>query len=292
MDKVAWSVFNAFIHRRDPNKRDALLSLLPEDKRQIAKALSPTEKDPLTSSFDEHDLIDSVHPSWLSSLIRGAPDGELGLYLAALSPEASLRIQKELLYSKPLLEIPPIAKGYIRQQLFLHLLDAEADFLPASMLPHSPLTSLLDLNPYQLKTIVEFLGLHDLSVDMKQIIDSARLKKIQACLQPEAQNYLAHLASKKEPVLFKKLELSHWDGRSDTLKKVIYQRGMNRLAKALFPEHPMLKWHIARRLSTEDAPVLYSLCKPLEHEKAYALLVHQILEVMPLTQKQQAKKTL
>lgn len=291
MDRVAWSVCSAFLNTQGAPTKDKLIRFLPENEQKALKSLPSTEKNPLSASFDEADFISSVHHSWLMPLMREATELEVSLYLAALEAPLASKIQKELLFSKAVPQLTAVAKDFITHIAYSHLTQDQENFLPKEMLPHSPLTSLLDLTVDQLRAVIEYLGLHDLSVDMKQIIDNTKLKKIYAALTKESSTYLSHISSKKEPVIFKKIELQRWDGKSDSLKKLVTHRGINRLAKALYPENESLKWHITRKVSVEDAQLLMSLCKPLEHAKATTLLVHQILEVMPLTQKQNSRKT-
>jgi hypothetical protein len=159
-------------------------------------------------------------------------------------------------------------------------------------LPKSTLNALLALSSKQLRLLVEFLGLHDLSVEIKQIIDNTKLKKIHTVLSKEKQFFLKGLTHKKEQVVFKRMELSRWNGEMDRLLALLFQRGMNRLAKALYPEHPDLIWHIAHRMDIQEAQLLFSLHKSLEHPNAYAFLSKQVLEVYTFLETLNPKKPL
>lgn len=136
------------------------------------------------------------------------------------------------------------------------------------------------MNTKNLRLLIEFLGLHDLAVEMKQIIDTIKLKKIQASLSKEKNFFLHLLTQKKEAVVFKKMELTHWSGQEEILIGLIHKRGMNRLAKALYPENSSLIWYVSHKISCEEALLLASLQKKLEHPKAYSLLAGQIIEII------------
>jgi hypothetical protein len=154
------------------------------------------------------------------------------------------------------------------------------------LLPDSPLNVLLEMPNSELYQVIDYLGMHDLAVEMKKIIDTVLLKKIQSALDPEKEEYVKKLSQKKEPVIFKRLELQKWDGRTETLKKVILHRGINRLAKAAYSEEFSFSWYLSRMLSVQDAGSFNGLCKPLNHPSASTLLIEQIIEIIPLVKTQ------
>src|SRR4029078_9954336 len=114
----------------------------------------------------------------------------------------------------------------------------------------------------------------------RQIIDTAKLKKIYAMLSSAQTNFLKTLIYRKEPVVFKKLELTKWDGLSETLASSLEQRGINRLAKALYTADHSLLWYISHRLDTERGAMLINLCTPLDHARAAILLSEQVVDLI------------
>jgi hypothetical protein len=292
MDTTAWTVCSAFLSKTEGNKKSALLSYLSEQDREKVQASSFSEKNPLDTTFDEADLFNRVHPSWIAPLLRSLPESEVLLFLSCLPEDLQKKVKHSLMLSQPLPIPTPIAKKYLLSRLYEQLTQQDNDILPVDLLPHSPLNTLLDIQVDSLPMLIEYLGLHDLAVEMRQIIDTTQIKKIHSSLSEAKVSYLKTLCQKKEPVLFRRMELAKWDGKAESLHKVIYHRGLNRLAKALYVEHHSLIWHLCRSLPWEDATVLQNLCKPLEHPKAANLLSHQILEITPLLYQPSSKESL
>jgi hypothetical protein len=141
------------------------------------------------------------------------------------------------------------------------------------------LNCLTDFSTQELRLLIEFLGLHDLSIEIRQIIDTVKLKKIHSILSKEKTAFLQSLLHKKEPVIFKKMELFNWNGEAETLLQMIKKRGLNRLAKGLYPENTNLIWYVKHRMSCEEEALFSSLHKKLEQPKAYLLLKSEILDI-------------
>lgn len=292
MNKTAWIVCNAFLTKAGPDKKNALVRYLPVKQQELLKALVTPEKDPLSTSFEPVKLLHIVHYSWFTSFLRTLPEAEVKLFLASFPDAVSKKLQKALLFSKPITPVTALARRYLQHELIEHILSKDSDVIPLECLPHSSLNPLLDLSQDSLVSLIEYLGLHDLAVEIRQIIDTMKLKKIHSVLSKEKEAYLKNLLQKKEAVLFKRMELAKWDGKADTLQKVLVHRGINRLAKAIYPEHPSFVWYISHMLPWDEASTLQSLCKPLEHPKAANLLSHQILEILPLVHNKSSKEAI
>ena len=70
-------------------------------------------------------------------------------------------------------------------------------------------------------------------------------------------------------------------GRTDgDLVSTLEQRGINRLAKALYKEEPSLAWYIAHRLDADRGALLMKLCTPLDHPRAAILLSEQVTDLI------------
>jgi hypothetical protein len=292
MDTTAWTVCSAFLSKAEGNKKSALLNYLSEEDREKIASSSFSEKNPLEVNFDVSDLFNRLHPSWIAPILRSFPESEVLLFLSCLPEDLQKKVKQSLMISQPLPILTPIAKKYLLSHLYEKLTQDDIDILPIELLPHSPLNTLIDMPVHSLPILIEYLGLHDLAVEMRQIIDTTQIKKIHSCLPEARVTYLKKLCQKKEPVLFRRMDLAKWDGKAESLHKVIYHRGLNRLSKALYAENHSLIWHLCRSLPWEDATVLQNLCKPLEHPKAANLLSHQILEITPLVYQPSSKENL
>ncbi|MCX6988677.1 MAG: hypothetical protein NTZ52_04155 [Chlamydiae bacterium] len=292
MNNTSWIVCNAFLSKAGASIKNKLVRYLPQGEQDLINKIAPSENNPLTANYDQSALLNLVHYTWLTAFLRTLSEVDVGLFLSSLPEPVAKPIKNTVLYSKELSKLTLCAQEYLRSILIDTLLKDQPDIIPMPVLPHSAMNTLLDLPHSTLQKLIEYLGLHDLSVEMKQIIDMVKIKKIQTTLPEDKIIYLKGLSQKAEPVLFKRMELSKWDGTPDTLFKVLYHRGLNRLAKALHPEHASLVWYISRMIPWQESTTFQNLCKPLEHPKAAPLLAHQILEILPLLQKNSPKDLL
>ena len=184
----------------------------------------------------------------------------------------------------PCVDLSKTAQVFFQQKMADFLLQT-SDVLPLAALPPSSLNVLLELTSEELRFLIELLGLHDLAVELNQIIDNHKLKKIHALFSKEKEAFLKMLAHKKEPIIFKRMEISRWDGKADSLLTSLFQRGLNRLAKALYPEDTDFIWYIKHRMDIETAHMFHSLYKKLENPKAYSFLSKQVLEAFSFLRK-------
>lgn len=285
MGKIQHLVCSAFIEKMAKDDKNALLKFLPPSEQEKYQSLHTPSKE-LCEGFDLTTyLINSVHYTWFTPFLRTLAEGEVNLFLAALPSDTANKLQKALLSPGTIPPASPALKSFLQAKLVKALLGDVEEVLPIEALPDSPLNCLLDLSTQEIRLLVEFLGLHDLAVEIKQIIDTVKLKKIHSILSKEKVFFLEMLSHKKATVTFKKMELSTWAGDVDLLAKLLQKRGMNRLAKALYPEDFSLTWHVKHRISSEEALLFSSLHKKLEQPKAYTLLAEQILEILTFFKK-------
>lgn len=272
-------VCHAFMKACGEKEMESLLSFLPpKDKSSFAK-----EKDlpaALCEGFDPaDDLLQRVHYSWFSPFLRTLPEEEAGLFLSVFPEEEAKSLQQELLVSQEILPISPITKAFLEERLAAYLLKDQKTLLPVQALPPSSLHCLLELSTTGIRELADFLGLHDLAVEMKQIIDNTKLKKIYSLLSREKLLFLKSLSHNKEGVVFKKMGIVNWSGDPEALLSLLRKRGMNRLAKALYFENKDFVWHLIHKMSYDEAHLLMQLQKTLEHQKAHNLLGRQVIEV-------------
>ncbi len=284
MKPLSQLLCRTWIEKKKKESKTALFALLPSTDKEAIVRLAPPSQD-LTLGFNlAQEVLEEIHESWLLPFLRHFSEKEACLFLSSLPLPMAHTLKNTLKCSRPLVPLTEILQIFFRQKMAQYLLSSHPDLLPIKALPSSSLLILSTLNTQELRLLIEFLGLHDLSVEIKQIIDNTKLKKIHMVLSKEKQFFLKGLTHKKEHVIFRRMELSRWNGEMDRLLSLLFQRGMNRLAKALYPEHADLVWHLAHRLDTQEAQLLYSLHKPLEHPNAYTFLSKQILEALSFLQ--------
>ncbi len=281
MDQTVAIVCHAFLDKCSPEKKEALSSYLSLDLAKELHSLPKTLGDPSIGFLSYQEGLDQIHYSWFEPFLRGQSESELCLFLGCLEGSQVQGLKKLLLFSNSTPQLPPIAASFFKAKLFVSLKDK--DLLPISCLPQSPLNSLLDLSHQELLSLIELLSMHDLAIEIRHIIDTMRLKKIYSFLNKAQQSYLKTLSHKKEPIAFKKLGLNNWNGDTEALQASLEQRGINRIAKALFSHHPSLTWHVSHHLDMNRGMRLIHLCSPLNHPQADAILTHQVSDLVHST---------
>ncbi len=66
----------------------------------------------------------------------------------------------------------------------------------------------------------------------------------------------------------------------ESLRAMLHQRGINRLAKALYGHNPTLIWHVSHHLDAERGSMLLKLLSPLDHPSAGELLAAQVVDLI------------
>ena len=284
MNSISWIVFKDLFQRLDPEKQQALNPFLSTEDREQLKDPSKDK----TISYDKllpiKKRLSNIHYSWFIPFLEPFSESDTVHILSAIEP-----LQAEKL--KALLNIPdtlhPLsfhASNYLQETLFSYLTSDQEEFIPEELLPSYPLNPLLLLSKNQLQLLANYLGLHDLALELKHVVKADQIKNIQKVLAPTERDYLKTLLNKKEPVSFARLNLDKWDGNEDKLKNILHQRGFNRLGKALFGCHPSLFWHLSHRLDTGRTKILRKFFTDMNNKQAQEKLIHQILELMEFIQ--------
>jgi hypothetical protein len=279
MDKSSSAVCHAFLQTIAPKERQALLTHLPEMEAEALAAPCDFQGDPTLGVAPLEEELTRMHSSWLAPFLRSLSEGDIKIFLGCLTEKQQNGLKSSLLFSNHIPTISDLGKRFLRRQFFSTLAGQE-DLLPISCLPRAPINDLLAMSYEELLSLIDLLSMHDLSVEIRHIIDTAKLKRIYALLTQPQTNFLKTLLYRKEPVVFKKMELTKWDGRTEELASTLEQRGINRLAKALYNEEPSLVWYIAHRLDADRGALLQKLSTPLDHPRAASLLSEQVTDLI------------
>ncbi len=257
------------------------LQSVPDEKRAWLKtyfsgeipSIEGTERLP-----SKEEILKRIHSSWFKDHINSFSQGDQRALLSVLTRVQASALMEELQLEGELQEPSGLLKEYLMQELLAALLE-DAPPLTSHLLP-SPLNLLLQLSAQQFAKAITFLGLHDLASEVQKIIQSDKLKGIEAILSVEEKNYLKKLLEKKEMVTFGSLNLQNWDGKKEGLREVLTGRGLNRLAKALFGEAPTLIWHLTHHLDKESAQMMQKLCVDPKNAQAQKTLKAQVSAII------------
>lgn len=281
MNPAAQIVCKAFLQKCPREKQERLRRFLsPNEARALNELPHSFYRDPSQGFLSASGLLKTVHFSWFAPIFRALSENEMRLFLAALDPDQAKGVKKLLLFSNNGVNLSTPAREYIGKTLWEKVSGGE--HLPMECLPETPLNALLNYEFKSLLMLIDFLGIHDLALEVKKIIETAKLKQIYAALTPSELSFLKTLLLRKEPLTFKRMELQSWDGKKSSLRMLVHQRGLNRLAKTLTGSEPALLWYVSHKLDMERGELLLKLATPLESERAQAALIEQMVEVLGL----------
>jgi hypothetical protein len=292
MDTVSSIICKAFLDNCPAEKRRALLEILPKEEKQKIEALPQTFQNPLFGGLTSKQQLDRIHYSWFASYLRTFTENEIQLFITVLNENQARGVRKALLLSDNQLELTSVSKTFLEKTLLEKTAQDKPDLLPIACLPESPLNVLLSLQLPEFIRLFDFLGIHDLAYEIKQIIETAKLKKIYSVLSPEELSFLKTLLHQKETLAFKPIGIQQWDGDVERLKSILHQRGINRLAKALYQEDPSLVWYISHQLDVERAAILLKLSTDLQNLRAVHLLIQQVVDCLTYLQTKKSESSL
>ncbi|MGL4348318.1 MAG: hypothetical protein ACRCSV_02520 [Chlamydiales bacterium] len=225
------------------------------------------------------EILSQIHYTWLIAILQNLPKQEQTLFLSVLPTELSTKLASLLSCDSPGSNMPPIMQEFARVYLMEELLEG-ISYLSLETLPDHPLNRLLELSSKDLKELISTLGLHDLAIDMKKLIRSSLLKRLQESLSGNELMYIRKLQNKGENIQLSSLHLDKWNGETNALQRLIFLCGINRLAKAIYPCHYLLLWNISHRLNKTVHSSLYALHTDVKNKRIKEKLVHDILELI------------
>lgn len=277
MNKASWISFRSLLERK--GKTSFIHFLSPQEQEKF-KSVAPSKRDPFTSSYSMEDRLGRIHYSWLITFLEPFAEGDKEMILSSLDRNQAERLRKHFNVKGERLPLKKGAKNYLIKAAYEWLISDQKEFLPLEFLPDHPLNPLVNLSKKDLQTLVDYLGLHDLAIELKHVIKSDQIKKIQRVLTPKEREFLKKHIKAKDPITFSRLNLDGWNGEAEKLKAILHHRGFNRLAKALFGCHPSLLWHICHRLDTGRTKILRKFFTDIKNDEAHAALINQILELI------------
>lgn len=235
--------------------------------------------------IDEGEALSRFHYSWIQDAVKQFPE-QMYPFLVASLPDNHRVVLTHLM---KMTDSKPQKRSAVASSYFIHeiikRIEGALDVLPLELLAPMPLSRLLEINRDFLLEMIDLLGIYDLAINVKQIVNTVQLRKITDCLPPLKQKFLRLLISKVDKVQLPPLDLSRWDGDSAKLQKLIHRRGLYRLGLALSGYPADFMWHFTHVLDTGRAEIINRYYTDKENIQG-AALTEQVLFIMnALTQK-------
>lgn len=282
MNRSAWMLCKSFLMECDSEKQHALFAHLSEGLQlflqQLPEASLP--KEGKISSLKG--VLDLIHFSWFAPFLRSLSENDIRLFLSILNADQIAGLKRHLRFTDHLPHPTSLGLQFLRDLLLQRLLEENEELLPMECLPPNPLNSLAEMPHATLMVFIHFFGLHDLAYEMRQIIDTVRLKRIFQSLSANSQEYLNFLLTQKEPLLFQRMSLQNWDGKPQSLNAQIEKSGIFRLGKVLYDQDPSLLWYVTHHLEMAIASQMQQHCTPTPSDKAKQSLMDQAIKILSL----------
>jgi hypothetical protein len=246
MNQLYLLSLKAFIENTSSKDGKNLYKFLQEGVSQELNHFKESVGIPL--SYMQRDVaIESIHASWYKLQLESYPKDEIAFYLSSL-PVTTRNNLLELLKIKPsILKLSTFAKNFFAEKFFLDFTQKNP-FLPMEFLPKSPFNDILLLKKNYLITLIDLLGIQDLALDLRKVLDKRILDDISSKLQDHQKKYLFNILRIGDLPVIKSEELAFWQKSKEALSLLITQKGLYRLSLALLEQNENLVWHIARIL--------------------------------------------
>lgn len=279
MDTKKAILLKVLLNRYGKGSPQIALKALPEDISQQISQISLHAADPKPLFEFPQATLHRIHYSWILPHVKNLPHEIQIAVIGCLSKYQQSRLKNLLNITAEYEPLSFLTSSYILNVFYKKIKGIEA-VLPLDYLPETPFTSLGGWEKKDLVELVEFLGIHDLSEDMRHIVDKKILKNAYNCLSPKEQQYLKICMHLKEKVSSPTLGLDKWNGDGDKLKAVLQTRGLIRLGKALSGISPDFVWHLTHILDTGRGQALLKYYSKTALPGITAALSQQVVNIM------------
>lgn len=277
MDRAYALSLKQFLHTFAKDDAARLLSYLPEgEEQELASFPDSVEFKP--HSID--DELEKIHYTWFVPFLETFAKSDAHFLASALSDTKFLKIKRRLHFSEKKIPLTETGKRFAHQTLYHWLVKSKEGYTPKNLVPRHPLKELLALSKNELFLTFDYLGLHDLAVDLQKVVETKKIQALKKALSENQSKYIEDIVKHGEPIAFKRLELEFWDGDLDTLHTMVHTRGINRISKALYGCPPSLLWHIRHSLDTGRARLLDRFLVNPHNEKVQDILLNQVLKAV------------
>ncbi len=267
------AVLTTLLKRAPGDKGASLYPFLP-DSTKLEVQSEREHSHPLSDQTLQH-LIANLDDSWYIEKFKSMPAKDLNFYLSLFPEKKRESLSKKLGIETDFYELPNELIIHSLNILFKELFPNELP-LPLSFLPDSPLSYLLGSPPQKLHKLAFYLGLFDVSMELKSVLKGSILKSIQETLFPDEIEFCRSIAEFRHVVSFGQIGLSQWNEDHDVLRKVIFERGLYRLSIGLSDSSPDFIWYVLHSMNKESGEKIQKLPKTAIDHKLMIIILEQI----------------
>lgn len=278
MQAKSWILMRILLNRFHGKNTKEFLSLLPpEESKQILM------QDVLTSEIDPvfvrpREFLKNIHFSWIVPHMQKFPGHIQDLLVSALPEPLASGLKKSLKIQTDRIPLPPRAGAFFVKKLFDQV--QEPEILASHFLPPNELSILLDFSRKDLVNLIDYLGLYDLTEEIRHMVNKKDLQTIYACLDQKKMQFVRMCLHQKAKIVPQKIDLQKWNGNCEELHNTLHKRGLYRLGKALSGSHPHFFWHFSHKLDVGRGKILEKYYKTEPSPGVTSALVQQIMNVI------------
>ena len=199
------------------------------------RALTPRIDPQIAKETEGYDWLSRIHSSHLIPFLEPLALADVHTLILPLSSEQQEAICAELNLPLPEKKGSPLFSQYLRGVLMQQLTANGPYPLPVEMISHHRFNSLLKYSYSQIEAICYLLSMFDLSSEIKKVIKSATLKALEESLTQMEKQFLQKVRKDTRVLHFCDMGLNNWNLEEAPLRKTLLIRGINRLAKGVFP---------------------------------------------------------
>ena len=268
------TVLSSLLKRMPENLRSSYIKFLPE-LIAIEVSLEKNHNPPLVD-LSLKEILGQIDDSWYIETFSKFSKSDLLFYLSLFPEKKRASLAERFAIQPPFYLFSEKLELYALNLLFGELFPDDPP-LPLSYLPDSPLAFLCTASGEKLHKLSFYLGLFDISLELKSVINGSILKHIEKTLFPDEINFCREISEFRHPLSLGQMGLTGWNEDSDLLRKVIFERGLYRLSIALSEASPDLIWYVIHLLNKESTLKLEKLPKTSIDAKAINIVLEQTL---------------
>ena len=288
LTKNGWIFFKLLLNKHIPANQEARLALLSEEEQKEVSLYPFTSKNPALLLYPELAWLEHIHYSWLEESIKSFPSALLPALTLALPRELQTGLAKLKIITLP--EGAPAFAPGVKNFLLGHFYATwkDKDVLPCALLPKSPLSPLLECTKAELVKIVDMLAMHDLSLEVRHIVDKKILHALIATLSSSQQKYLRSCLHQKSKTATLPLNAKEVYKDRKAFLTLLHRRGLKRFSLAFIGSHPDLIWHITHTLDIGRGKIILNSITQEDVMQASPVVQMEILQIIQLLKTKEA----
>ena len=278
--------------------QDAFLHILPEEEQKEVSQHLFASNNPLAALSSSLGWLEHVHYSWLEAPIQSLPAALQKSIILALTPEQKNGLIKRNLISSSLESHCSFAQPvrcFLLNKLYEAWKEKEVnkrtvlarELLARELLPDNSLLSLFECSKRELVEVIDLLAMHDLSEEVRHIVDKKLLRAILLNLTSRQQKYLKACLHQKAKMAMLPLNVKEVYKDRKAFTMLLHKRGLKRFALGLCGCDPDFIWHITHTLDTGRGKIVIDACqKETEVQKTTQMIRLEILAIIQLLKKE------